>query len=72
MTTKIDKGLPNASRLRSRFDELRRKGLRDLKFWFVGAPSENASVDDLCAEAMSILDAHEQPGRTVENIEQFK
>jgi hypothetical protein len=49
----------SASLLRDRFDHLRAAGLKDLKFWFRGA-SEETTVDSLCDEVMSILDAHEQ------------
>ena len=57
-----DSRLPSASEtlLRDRFQRLREAGLKDLKFWFVGAASEETSVDDLCDEAMSILDACDQ------------
>lgn len=68
-----DNRLPGASTalLRDRFQRLREGGLRDLKFWFVGAASEETTVESLSEEVMSILDAHDNK-RFVDISEKLK
>jgi hypothetical protein len=51
---------PAVERLRERFGKLKAEGLQDIKFWYVGGtPSEDVSVDDLCAEVNGLLDVVE-------------
>jgi hypothetical protein len=52
---------PNVQPLRERFERLKKDGLKDLKFWYVGGTgaAEDASVDALCAEVGSLLDNYE-------------
>ncbi len=47
-------------RLRERVKAMHERGLRDLKFWFAGAPEEGPNAEALSEEALSILEAHEQ------------
>lgn len=57
MTTENKTTQPAVDQLRKRFDLLRREGLRDVKFWYVGSTgSDSVSVDDLCAEVNGLLD----------------
>lgn len=68
MTT--DQQLPSEA-LREKFKTLRELGLKDMKFWFMGSPSEDVSTEALCEEVISILDAKEK-GRFVDIKDKLK
>ena len=48
---------PKTEELQKRFNDA---GLRDLKFWYDGKSSDDASLEDLSAEVLSILDADDK------------
>lgn len=55
---------PSADKLREKFHVLRASGVQDIKFWYVGptgaGAAEGVTVDDLSAEALTIIEAYEK------------